>query len=428
MKPEIIGFTRLEDKFDYTIGNLHNIRLQDFSSSPLYYPRVNILNNETIAASLNIYKNLMEMSAYFKNGYGTGQNMYLAELYNTATDTYVPYLDPSQSHEKKSYWGLGENDLPVKLEDLSNITIDSLYWMRLANLVYTDDFNAGFYFDNPHAGEIIKISGFSNYINQPFANLEDLVDQLNVSNHPGIKLFNYEIINNSIHAQAEYLSKEMYHILYFSGEGDSPSIFSGGNNTNGDNYTFFLPKKVYSTSLVNYLQSISPTFDPDTLFLHAKTSDLLTGAVSDYNFWKINKYWEYNNDSLNGFLPTVIDQNAFNLTDVKIFKDTFNTPENGILFFVINNLDGKSEFIWTLTDYNSGEEIIKVRSVPFFIWKFKDVGQYSLKVTVIDNRGTQYENEVQNFIRVLAKDDYIQNIESTLNMRKSMLSKNQNIL
>jgi hypothetical protein len=432
MKPEIIGFTRLEDKFDYTIGNLHNIKLQDFSSSPLYYPRVNVLNNEEIATHINIYKNLMEMSSYFKNGYGTGQNMYLAELYNTATDTYVPYLDPSQNHEKKSYWGLGENDLPVKLGDLSNIKIDSLYWLRLANLVYTDDFNAGFYFDNPHIGEVIKLSGFSDYVIQPFSNLEELAQQLNISNHPGIKLFNYEVINNSIHAQAEYLSKEMYHILYFSGENispaTSPSLFSGDQNTNGDNYTFFLPKKIYSNQLISQMTALSPAFDPDTLFLHAKTSDLLNGAINDYNFWTINKYWKYNDDKLTGFLPTVIDQNAFNLTDIKIFKDTFNTPENGILFFVINNLDGKSDFIWTLTDYNSGEEIIRVKSVPFFIWKFKDIGQYTLKATVIDNRGTQYENEVQNFIRVLAKDAYIRDIESTLNTRKSLLSKNQNIL
>jgi hypothetical protein len=54
-----------------------------------------------------------------------------------------------------------------------------------------------------------------------------------------------------IHAQAEYLSKEMYHILSFGG-GFSPSPkFSpspGGNGTAGlagDEYTFFLPKKVF---------------------------------------------------------------------------------------------------------------------------------------------------------------------------------------
>jgi hypothetical protein len=179
---------------------------------------------------------------------------------------------------------------------------------------------------------------------------------------------------------------------------------------------------------VSQLQTISPAFNPDTLFLHAKTSDLLSGAVNDYNFWTINKYWRYENDQLTGFLPTVVDQNSFNLTDLKIFKDSFTTPENGILFFVVNNLDGKNDFIWTLTNWTTGEEVVRVKSVPHFVWKFKDIGNFSLKVEVIDNKGTRYENEVQNFIKVLPREEYIQNIESTLNTRKSLLLKNQNIL
>lgn len=456
--PDIIGFTRLEDKFNYNIDNLANVRLQDFGSSHIYYPKVNVLNSETAFSEFNIYKNLLEYGSYFKNGLGTGQNMYLAELYNSTLDTYVPYLDPTQNHPKKSYWGIGVDDTPVKIKDFSDVSIGSLYWLRIADLVFTDDFNAGFYFSNPHPGEIIKISGFSNYVIEPFTALSDLADQLNSSNHPGIKLFNYEVINNSIHAQAEYLSKEMYHILYFSGEDNSvvidysyvtagyvaagyfeelyqqpnspfiPPNTSGGNTTNGDDYTFFLPKKIYSNQLVSQLQTISPAFNPDTLFLHAKTSDLLSGAVNDYNFWTINKYWRYENDQLTGFLPTVVDQNSFNLTDLKIFKDNFTTPENGILFFVVNNLDGKSDFIWTLTNWTTGEEVVRVKSVPHFVWKFKDIGNFSLKVEVIDNKGTRYENEVQNFIKVLPREEYIQNIESTLNTRKSLLLKNQNIL
>lgn len=456
--PDIIGFTRLEDKFDYEISNLANIRLQDFGSSVIYYPKVNVLDSEEAFSKFNIYKNLLEYGSYFKNGLGTGQNMYLAELYNSALDTYVPYLDNSQNHTKKSYWGLGTNDTPLKLSDFDGIEVGSMYWARLANMVYVDDFNAGFYFDNPHPGEIIKVSGFSDYYIPSFTTLLDLVDQLNASDHPGISLFNYEVINNSIHAQAEYLSKEMYHILYFSGEDNSvvtqynyitpgyiaagyfeelsqqvgspyaPPSTSGGTNTNGDDYTFFLPKKVYSKAAIDHLKSISPAFNEDTLFLHAKTSDLLSGAVNDYNFWTQKGYWRFENDELVGALPTVIDQNAFNLTDLKVFKDTFTTPENGTLFFVVNNLDGKSDFIWTLTNWITGEEIIRVKSVPYFIWKFKDLGNFSLKVEVIDNRGTHYQNEVKNFIKVLGRDEYIQNIESKLNTRKSLLLKNQNIL
>ena len=112
------------------------------------------------------------------------------------------------------------------------------------------------------------------------------------------------------------------------------------------------------------------------------------------------------------------------MNDIKMFKDTFTVPENGILFFVVNNLDGKSDFIWTLFNTISGEEVIRVKSVPFFIWKFKDVGNFSLKVEVIDNRETNYQNIVQNFIRVLDKPSYTSDVENRLDFRKNELIKN----
>jgi hypothetical protein len=60
------------------------------------------------------------------------------------------------------------------------------------------------------------------------------------------------------------------------------------------------------------------------------------------------------------------------------------------------------------------------------MWKFKDIGSYSLSVEVIDNRETSYKNEVQNFIRVLNKRDYVTSIEERLNTRKNNLIKNYN--
>ena len=45
-------------------------------------------------------------------------------------------------------------------------------------------------------------------------------------------------------------------------------------------------------------------------------------------------------------------------------------------------------------------------------------------MTVIDNRETLYENSVQNFIRVLNKNQYTIEIEERLNTRKNYLIKN----
>lgn len=435
MRPEIIAFTRLEDKFNYSVSNLKNIQLKDFGASPLYYPKVNILNNEDSTIKIDLYKNLLEWQAFYKNRYGLGQNLYDVELFNNSTNSYIPYKDPLQNHPKKLNWGLGENDIPIKIKDFRNIELNSLYWLRLTDLVYLDDFKAGFYIQNPKPGETIQISLFSEYTIPYFNTLDELIDILNESDHPGIRLFNYEIINGRkednqfiIHAQAEYLSKEMYHILGLPGKfspfSPSPSPSNSHNLSKVDKYTFFLPKKVFSNNTIDFLKNLSPVFDDETMFLFAKTSDVISGAVQDPDFWEDTKYWKFDGDSQIGYLPTTIDQNAFNINDIKIFEETFAIPENGIVFFVINNLDGKNEFIWTLTNYITGEEVIRAKSVPFFAWKFKDLGSFTLKVEVFDNRNTKYESTVQNFIRVLDKKEYIKETERKLNDRKLRLTKN----
>jgi hypothetical protein len=414
MKPEIIGFAKVEDKFNYDIENLSNIQLQDFGASPIYYPKVNVLDNEDASVKINLYKNLTEWGSFFKNRYGMGQNIYDADLYNADTNSYIPYTDSLQNHPKKRYWGLGENDNPITLKDFRDITVGSLYWLRINDLVYVDDFEAGFYFSNPSPGDTITISLFSAYIIPAFSSFDELITILNESIHPAISLFTYAIVSSEIHAQARFLSKELYHTIQYTG----PTI-------TGDEFTYFTPKKVFSQKLIDYLLATYPLFKEETLFLLSKTSDVLNGSIQDPNYW-VDNYWYFDGDKQYGFLPTIIDQNVFNINDIKLFNGTFSFPENGIAFFVVNNLDGKSDFIWILTDLITGEEIIRVKSVPFFVWKFKDLGNFSLSVEVIDNRETNYRNSVQNFIRVLDKNDYIANIENRLNLRKNQLIENYN--
>lgn len=414
MKPEIIGFTKIEDKFNYQLKNLLNVRLQDFGASALYYPRVNVLNNEDSAININLYKNLTEWGSFFKNRYGLGQNLYDLDIYDSSSDSYVAYTNPLQDHPKKRYWGLGENDIPVTLKDFRDIEIGSLYWLRINDLIYVDDFEAGFYFDSPVAGDTITISLFSAYTIPSFSSLDNLCTILNASTHPAISLFTYSVLNTTdIHAQARFLSKELYHTIEYTG------------SINGDEFTYFTPKKVFSQSLIDYLNLTYPAFKEETMFLFSKTSDMLDGSIQDPNYW-VNDYWYFDNNKQYGYLPTTIDQNVFNLDDIKIFNGSFTLPENGIASFVVNNLDGKSEFIWTLTNDITGEEVIKVKSVPFFMWKFKDIGTFSLSVEVINNRETHYQNRVQNFIRVLNKRDYVTGIEERLNARKNELIKNHN--
>jgi hypothetical protein len=284
--------------------------------------------------------------------------------------------------------------------------------MRLVNFIYVDDFKAGFYFYTPSPGDTISISLFSPYTIPTFSNLEDLCNILNSSTHPGISLFNYSLLNGTdIHAQAKFISKELYHTITYSG------------TITGDAHTYFTPLNVFSQKLIDYLTLNYPNFREENLFPFAKTSDMLSGSIQDANYWVNSNYWYFNNDQQTGFIPTVIDQNVLNYNDIKLFNETFNIPENSIVFFVVNNLDGKNDFIWSLTNTITGEEIIRVKSVPFFIWKFKDIGNFSLNVIVEDNRKTLYENRVQNFIHVLNKQSYTLNVEERLNSRKNRLLK-----
>jgi hypothetical protein len=433
--PQILAFTRLEDKFEYTIKNLANVQLQDFGASPIYYPKVTVLNNEDSVFTIDIYKNLLEWISFYKNRYGLGQNINDVELYDVDSNSYVAYNNPAQNNPKKLYWGLGEDGVPIKLKDLRDIRIGDLYWQRLTNLVHLDDFNAGFYLRNPKPGATLKFSLYSEYTIPSFSTLDELVNILNDSEHPAVSLFNYEIIDGRksdnqyiIHAQAKYLNRVMYHILS-QGGGASPSPSGsptlGRGAFAGDKYTFFLPKNVFSKGAVDFLKSISPVFDEETLFLHAKTSDIISGAVQDPLFWQEQKYWKFSNDVQRGYLPTTIDQNAFNISDIKLFNETMALPENATVFFVINNIDAKNDFIWTLTDQTSGVEVVRAKSVPFFVWKFKDQGKYTLKAQVFDSKRNEYVNELQNFVRVLDKRKYIQEIEDRLNGRKIQLLKNR---
>ena len=970
VKPEILAVTRLEDKFEYKIDNLDNIQLIDFGASYNYYPKANILDNEDSVFKINMYKSLLEWVRYYQNNYGAGRNLLDVELYDDVTDTYVPITDSAQNHPYKSYWGLGESRIPLSLSDFDKMSIDSMFYQRICNTVYTDDVLAGFYMWDPVVGDEIGISSYSPYTIPSFATLQDLVDDLNASTHKGIKRYNYELldtkvdgtalvpggdytigtdttfpyplpsissrnlefvdggngfaysapgrsgvilkldlsddttttfgsfttgsvpqyyygikspttnklyffpdkdnsspadllvidplssdaistipwsyttgitdpcvtpsgiiyanttVNNEfykidtnteivtvlptvstfgrghaiysqngfvyilpqggfgkiykldpaddsfleilapsldfsldgvvetssgiiygisesfpgtkyfklntsndssnsfssgpshigganeivilpddsvyivhtntrvlkldtltdttsivlnlpgtgvylegnfigdsiysigvgtnqsilkisfsqalvpqivkidktvIHAQAEYFSKEMYHTLninppaninlrlptqielqneygtwvsfniagafasvlklptagrrldvdgsldnvdsrgyYWSSDfipgpaalinnleiRNSTSFFSAvprargqsvrlivdgtftpteyndnyssktivylgltysfvyntttqkiwldrnlgatqvatsfndaasygdlyqwGRSADGhqlrtstiydgdtlgkpstasetgawdgkfiksstspndwlsiqddslggsvisiiqtptqiDEYTFHSYEDAYSLRTIDHLKNQSANFNPEMLFMFAKTSDMLNGNVDLSSFWKTGKYMEINSDIQKGFIPTVFDQNSFNISDIKIYDSSFTIPENCPMFFNVNNVDGKLEYIWTLIDSNSEEEIIRVTGVPFFVWKFKDIGNFKLKVEVADNRGSIYESEIDRLINVVNKLEYSKHIEKRLDRRK----------
>jgi hypothetical protein len=113
-----------------------------------------------------------------------------------------------------------------------------------------------------------------------------------------------------------------------------------------------------------------------------------------------------------------MDENAFSVTKIKLFNERFQVPRYAPTFFVIDSVDGKVDYIWTLTNNLTGEEVVRVKGVPFFVWKFKDLGKFNLSVEVIDSSGASYFQNIENLITVNDKIKYIKNIENRLNERK----------
>jgi len=121
------------------------------------------------------------------------------------------------------------------------------------------------------------------------------------------------------------------------------------------------------------------------------------------------------------FIPSLYDENYLSLTQIKIYKNTFFIPKFGLVFFVINNLTGINDYVWTLSDVNTGEEVIRVKDVPFFIWKFNTSSDYSLKAEVFDVKQNKYICNMERFISVKSRIDYVDFVERNLTERAQKL-------
>jgi hypothetical protein len=111
--------------------------------------------------------------------------------------------------------------------------------------------------------------------------------------------------------------------------------------------------------------------------------------------------------AVRGFLPSNHDQNTFNLTNLKIGSDGLTVPLEHPVFAAISNIDSKKECIWTLK--HVGEEIAKIKSTSFFIWRFDEPGAYSLTVDVTD---------VNNNVSSLTRDFFTANTKSIPEYKK----------
>jgi hypothetical protein len=200
-------------------------------------------------------------------------------------------------------------------------------------------------------------------------------------------------------------------------------------------YTFYEPNWVFSQTMLKFLKNKYPTtFDVETMFLTAPFNDIMTGAVQDMQYWIDRGYIRWYSstgpggqiDSQEGYLPSEFYDNTFSLSNIKLTENTFNIPTFKPVFFIVNNIKGKTDAIWTLTnvtDPNNNFTVISTKGAPYFIYRFQDVGVYSLSVQVFDNNDNSFTAAIPNLINVLGPSDYVSLIESQLNARKVQLTK-----
>jgi hypothetical protein len=67
---------------------------------------------------------------------------------------------------------------------------------------------------------------------------------------------------------------------------------------------------------------------------------------------------------------------------------------NGSLIF------GKNNNRWVLSDENTGETLLDVKQVPYFIYTFNNSGRYSIVNSVEDSVGNLYEKSIPGMVRV----------------------------
>lgn len=124
--------------------------------------------------------------------------------------------------------------------------------------------------------------------------------------------------------------------------------------------------------------------------------------------------------AVRGFLPSNYDQNSLSLTNLKIGSECLVVPLEHPVFATISNIDSKKECVWTLK--HVGQEIAKIKSISYFIWRFDEPGEYSLTAETTDVNGNVF-SLTRDFLAANTKkiDQYKNYINETLNRRKAKM-------
>ena len=104
-----------------------------------------------------------------------------------------------------------------------------------------------------------------------------------------------------------------------------------------------------------------------------------------------------------GAVQSWLGSHSWSWREEKLYEQEFEIPLASTIF--INPIDsiipGKKNHVWSLVDTETGEEIVRIRKTPYFIWTFLNPGFYTISCQLQDANGNVYETAHKGKIRVI---------------------------
>jgi hypothetical protein len=169
-------------------------------------------------------------------------------------------------------------------------------------------------------------------------------------------------------------------------------VTAGGiNNDSGADLVLDKEENIYITGYFEGESEFSPYV---ILSPPGGNLDAFLGKIPKERFKEGNKI---------GSVQSWLGSHAWSWKEEKFYRDEFEIPLATTIF--INPIDslipGKKDHIWTLSDTETGEVIVKIRKSPYFIWTFLNPGFYSIACELQDANGNIYETSHSGKIRVI---------------------------
>lgn len=90
-------------------------------------------------------------------------------------------------------------------------------------------------------------------------------------------------------------------------------------------------------------------------------------------------------------------------SDKRIHRSEFEIPIGSTVFInpLDSNIPGKKGHKWRLIEQSTGDVVIDIKGVQYFIWTFKTAGYFNLEVEIQDTNGNVYKTTKEGYIRVV---------------------------